>query len=467
MNSRSIRFRLTVWQATLFTAVFVLLGTLLYVQLRHYLDHSLLDTQSRRARQIAATLLGKAGGNDERLAAQIEGLYAPELSDRFIRLTRGDGSVFYLSGSPQDHAFEPADVPLARPPFTRESARRQSLPGGRVLLIAAVPGNLAGGASCLVEVGIDGAPVEIMLNRLLLLLGLGLPIVVAVAAAGGYGLVQSALDPVAGMARKAELITQHNLTERLPVVRSGDELERLSLSLNHMIQRLDEAFQQSKRFVADASHELRTPLTILRGELEELAGDAALAAGQRERIGSLLEEAERLTRIVEQLLTISRLDAGEAQAEAVTFDLAALAIATAEQMAQLAEDRRISVNCTAEGRVMVEGDRARLKQVVVNLLDNAVKYTPVGGEISLRVAAQGGMALLEVTDTGIGIPESALPHVFERFFRVDQARSREPDGAGLGLAIVKAICQAHGGEAEAESAPGRGSRFRVRLPRAA
>jgi heavy metal sensor kinase len=464
MNTRSIRFRLTAWQATLFTAVFVLLGSLLYVQLQHYLDKSLLDTQSRRARQIAATLLGRAGGSDARLAAQIEALYAPELSDRFIRLTRGDGSVLYVSGPPKDLAFDPADVPLARPPFATESARRQRLPGERVLLIAAVPGTLAGGETCLVEVGTDGAPVEIMLSRLLLLLGLGLPIVVAVAAAGGYVLVQSALEPVAGMARKAELITQHNLTERLPVARSADELERLSLSLNHMIQRLDEAFQQSKRFVADASHELRTPLTILRGELEELAGDSALAADQRERIGSLLEEAERLTRIVEQLLTISRLDAGEAQAEAVTCDLAGLAVSTAEQMAQLAEDRRIAVTCEAEGPVLVQGDRARLKQVVVNLLDNAVKYTPVGGEITLRVSVQGGTAVLEVADTGIGIPAEALPHVFERFFRVDQSRSRDPDGAGLGLAIVKAICLAHGGGAEAESVPGRGSRFRVRLP---
>ena len=204
------------------------------------------------------------------------------------------------------------------------------------------------------------------------------------AAGGGYLLVRRALKPVEQITRKAEQITQHNLSERLPVAHTGDELERLSHSLNRMIARLDDAFQNSKRFVADASHELRTPLTILRGELENLNEDAQLNPEVRNRLGSLLEEVERLSKIVEQLFALSRLDAGEAQTEWTRFDLAELAKTTAEQMSLLAEDKGIAISCNADRKVPVEGDRARLKQVVVNLLDNAIKYTPEQGAIQLR-----------------------------------------------------------------------------------
>jgi signal transduction histidine kinase len=202
----------------------------------------------------------------------------------------------------------------------------------------------------------------------------------------------------------------------------------------------------------------------LRGELENLAQDSHLAFALRERLGSLLEEVERLSKIVERLFALSRLDAGEAQAEYNPFDLAELTTTTAEQMALMAEDKKIIITCDTVQPVPVKGDRARLKQVVVNLLDNAIKYTPDGGTVHLKVAAVNSHAIIEISDTGIGIPLESLPHVFDRFFRVDQARSRRPDGAGLGLAIVHSICQAHGGEVTAESVIGKGSRFCVSLP---
>jgi signal transduction histidine kinase len=173
---------------------------------------------------------------------------------------------------------------------------------------------------------------------------------------------------------------------------------------------------------------------------------------------------DRLSKIVETLLAISRLEAGEAQREWARFDLAKLAASTADQMALLAEDKGVSVTCEAQGGVSVEGDQARIKQVVVNLLDNAIKYTPSGGTVRLDVRARDDKAVMEVSDTGIGIPASSLPHVFERFFRVDEARSRTVDGTGLGLAIVKSICTAHGGRVEVESLESHGSRFRVELP---
>jgi len=277
-------------------------------------------------------------------------------------------------------------------------------------------------------------------------------------------LVKRALLPVDRIAASAERISSQNLSERLPVAQTGDELERLSLALNRMIERLDSAFLYSRRFVADASHELRTPLTVLKGELESLVQQPEFTSDWRDRVGSALEEVDRLSQIVEGLFAISRLDAGEAASEWLALDLAQLTEATVDQMSLLADDKGINVTCEASTGVWVEGDRARLKQVVVNLLDNAIKYTPQGGQVSLTVSTRDGQAVLEVTDNGIGIPPESLPRVFERFFRVDDARSRQQGGAGLGLSIVKSICTAHHGRVEASSNPGRGSRFRVELP---
>jgi len=179
-----------------------------------------------------------------------------------------------------------------------------------------------------------------------------------------------------------------------------------------------------------------------------------------------LEETERLSRIVESLMAISRLDAGEAKVELAHFDLAELTSSTTEQMRLLAEDKNIALRCEAERRVRVEGDRARLKQVVVNLVDNAIKYTPAGGLVGVKVCACDGRATLEVNDNGVGIPPEALPHIFERFYRVDKTRSRQMGGAGLGLSIIKAIVTAHGGQVRVESVEGKGSRFLIELPAA-
>jgi heavy metal sensor kinase len=466
MNARSLSFRLVAWYAGVLTAVFVLLGLLTFLFLRHYLEANLLDTQARRARQIAGTLLAQARRESEgALRAEVERLYSPEVNDRFIRISRADGHVVYASGMPRDALFDPARVPAIAGNFLEGAARKVPVAGGS-LLIAAVPATGSDGTLYRVEVGTSGASAENTLAQVLVLLAVGLPVAVAVAVAGGFVLVRQALEPVERMAVKAEEITQHNLSERLPVVRSGDELERLSISLNHMISRLEDALHGSKQFLADASHELRTPLTVMRGELESLAQDGRLARETREALGSVLEEVERLAEIVESLFALSRLDAGEADTRQ-RFDLGELAATTAEQMSLLATDKSIGVECESAPGVIVRGDRARLKQVIVNLLDNAIKYTPQGGQVRLRVRSEGAHAVLDVSDTGIGIPAEALPHLFKRFFRVDGSRSREQGGAGLGLAIVKSICAAHGAEVEVLSTPGKGSTFRVRQPLAA
>ncbi len=465
MTLHSIKFQLTAWYASLVTAVFVLVGVLMFAGLSHYLKKNLAENQLRRARQIADTLLLNLDRTGEKyVVSEIEALYAPESNDRFIRISRQNGTVLYVSGPPQNRNFYPSALPALRAWPQTESSGEAPVPGGGALMIGALKYRAPDGAQFLVEVGAERASIQSMLERFRAQLLLGLPLVVAVAISGGYFLIRRALAPVDQIARTAEQITQHNLSERLPVARTADELERLSISLNRMIARLEDAFLNSKRFVADASHELRTPLTVMRGELEGLAQDQRLAAEQRERIGSVLEEVERLAKIVEGLLAISRLDAGEAQAEWVQFDLAELAATTADHMSLLAADKKLSISCAASAPVMVQGDRARLKQVVVNLLDNAIKYTPESGRIRLSVSEADGQAVLEVSDTGPGIPPEALPHVFDRFFRVDQVRSRDLGGAGLGLSIVKSICTAHGATVRVFSKPGLGSSFRVELP---
>jgi signal transduction histidine kinase len=231
-----------------------------------------------------------------------------------------------------------------------------------------------------------------------------------------------------------------------------------------MIERLDDAFQHINRFSADASHELRTPLTVLQLELEGIAQNHRWDASLRDQIGSALEETHRMSRIVESLLAISRLDAGEAKMDKTRLDLGELVASTADEMRLLAEEKSIGLRTHVATGIQVEGDRTRLQQVIVNLIDNAIKYTQQGGKVEISVGGEGNTAVLEVSDNGPGIPSHALPHVFERFYRTDKARSRASGGAGLGLSIVKAICAAHNAEVKVSSQEGRGSRFRVELP---
>jgi heavy metal sensor kinase len=468
MNTNSLRFQLFTWYATLLLGSFTLVGVATYFALEHWLTGALEHTQLRRANQVGHLVQEELLNGDtdlgERVRKEIEASLSPSQNERLIRITRGDGVELYRSEAPTEHSFEPAALPAPRWPAGPDSMQSIFTTGNGEMILATHKVELSNGTKYLVEAGAPMTEVRSDLKNWVIFLVTVLPILGAIALGGGYHLVNRALSPVDQMSASAERISSHNLNERLPVARTGDELERLSIALNHMMDRLDAAFQHSHRFVADASHELRTPLTVLRGELEGVVEKPQLTRDWRERLGSALEEVDRLIGIVEGLFGISRLDAGEAAVEWVKFDLARLAASTADQMSLLAEDKRIRVICIAPKAVWVEGDRARLKQVVVNLLDNAIKYTPDGGTITLTVSGEGSQALLDVVDNGIGIPQEALPRVFERFFRVDKSRSREQGGAGLGLSIVRSICTAHQGRVEVTSIPGQGSHFHVELP---
>jgi heavy metal sensor kinase len=465
MNTRSIRFRLTMWYASLLVVLLLLFGAAVYLGLERYLRRTLEESLSNQAQQIGETfLLGVAVSGEEFVIDEIKEHYAPELNNRFVRVRRDDGSVMYVSGQPENRSFDPSRLSVFNLAEQSSSTRLVRSPEGSELLMHGLPFVADNGRRYLIEVGTSTGDIEQTLQALFLILLFSLPIFVAVAVGGGYLVIKRALTPLDEMARSAEHITSRNLNERLPIVETGDEVETLSVSLNRMIARLDESFQHISRFSADASHELRTPLTVLRGELELVLERRAKAEETRETIASALEEVDRLTKIVESLLAISRLDAGEARMEQARVDLGELVATTADQMRLLAEDKNISVRCVAKARVEVEGDRSRLKQVIVNLLDNAIKYTPENGRVQVKVSATNGNAVLEIEDSGAGIPSDALPHIFSRFFRADKARSRSLGGAGLGLSIVKAICTAHGGKVEAQSKEGNGSCFRVELP---
>jgi heavy metal sensor kinase len=466
MNHRSLPFRLGAWYTLLLSAAFILVGTATFFGLQHYLRSNLRNSLSRRSTQVEQILIrAPADATSDSIAREIQTRVAPEFNNRFVRVIRMPATVVYRSGPPSDRSFDPSAVgPVALPSATKTAAPITTIVGEQHLMVRATPVSTTSG-DYVVELGVSIESLDLALDHLLDLLALLLPVLIVCAAGGGYWLVSWALRPVDRLSRTAEQMSLQNLSLKLPVVASGDALERLSISFNTMLGRLRDSVQTSRRFLADASHELRTPLTVIKGELEELTRESHLTESDlRERVGSVLEEVARLEHLVSGLLVLSRLDAGETQGDWVDVDLAELALNTAEHMRLIAEDRGIEIDLSALESAVIQGDRARLKQVIVNLLDNAIRFTPRGGIVSIRTAADDTRSVLDISDTGIGIPPSLIPHVFDRFFRVDEARSREDGGAGLGLSIVKSICSAHGAAIEVQSRLEWGSRFRVRFP---
>ena len=466
MIIRSIRFRMALWYAALLAGALALFGAATYLGLERYLQKSLEESLIKQARSIGDVLLVNINqSGQDYVDNEITEHYSPEINGRFIRVTRANGKQIYVSGPPKDGTFDAALVAAPRLPLTREFTREMEMSDGHELLLHGLPYRASDGAQFLIEVAAPYNQIESVLRGLLLTFALGLPLIVALAIGGGYLLMRRALHPVDEIRQKAAQITSRNLSERLPVVHTGDELERLATDLNRMIARLEESFLQINRFSADASHELRTPLTVLQGELEAIAQKGqGLPEDVKDTIGSALEETQRLSKIVASLLAISRLEAGEARVQPVRLDFAELARTTTDQMKLLAEEKRISLTSNGSEPVEVEADPSRLKQVVVNLLDNAIKYTPEGGNVSISVMRRDDHAVLEVADSGLGISADDLPHVFERFYRADKARSRQMGGTGLGLSIVRSICLAHGGQITVNSTEGRGSLFCVELP---
>lgn len=466
MNFHSLRLRMATLYAGVLAVCLISFCGAVYLGLARYLDSTLRNSLRSEGESIGEKLLVDVTRKGESFVTGEINEMAPEISGRFIRITRQNGTILYQSPTPINQSFLPAKIALIKSWGQQAFSITDSGAGAHAVLIEAVPFVAPEGNSFLIEVGASSRDIQSVLHGLLLTLALGMPLIIAVAALGGILVMKRALRPLDQITRAAETITSRNFGERLPTVKTGDEIERLTTSLNRMMARLEDSFQHINRFSADVSHELRTPLTILRGELESLTQYEHLSPAALEVVGSALEEIGRLTQIINQLLEISRLEAGQATKEVVIVNLGDLVLSTAEQMRLLADEKSIHLEYLVSSEVQVEGDAPLLKQVVVNLLDNAIKYTPPGGTVELLVEIQGARAVLEVRDTGIGIPAEALPHICERFFRADRARTRLSGGAGLGLAIVKSICAAQGGELSIFSNDGKGTRVRIEMPRA-
>lgn len=281
---------------------------------------------------------------------------------------------------------------------------------------------------------------------------------------GAWWLLRRSLAPITTLTETAERIQVHNLAERLPRTGNGDELDRLTEVFNAMIARLDDSFRSIREFTLHASHELKTPLAILHSELETAISQPATTPAQREIYGSQLDEIQRLTKIVEGLTLLARVDAGQLALEQAPVRLDELVQDSFADAQILAQPKQISVSLTACEEVTVRGNRHRLRQLLLNLTDNAIKYNQSNGRVNIALKRNGGMAEFTITNTGAGISASMLSRVFERFFRGDESHNREVEGCGLGLSIAQWIVKAHGGDIQITSEPERMTTVSVKLP---
>jgi len=470
MSVRSLRARVTSWYVGLLAASLLVFGACLYFGFERYLDTAMERSLAAEARSVAQTFVSEVENKGQTwLSEELSESYLSENGEHYLRISRlgssGNYEVIYQSADARDLSLA---APRDAIPTSLRDQRLRTVTGGRnqKIVLYSFPYQLPSGTQYLIETGVPRDRIDQLLRSLLTILLALTPLVLLGAGIGGYLLMAQPLKPVVSLTQQAERIGTGEMGERLPVIRTGDELERLSLSLNRMISRLEDALAHNRRFSADVSHELRTPLTILRGELEHVIQMPKADPDMIESVGSALEEIERLAKIVESLLTISHLDTGGAGIEFVRFDLQEMVRTTAEQMKLLAEEKQIAMRTDSSGPAYSFGDESRIKQVLVNLLDNAIKYSRAGAHVVTSVTIDGNDAVLTVRDDGVGIPADALPHVFERFYRADKARARGAAGAGLGLSIVQAICRAHRGSVSVSSVEGRGTTVEVRLPAA-
>jgi heavy metal sensor kinase len=291
------------------------------------------------------------------------------------------------------------------------------------------------------------------------------PLLLAAAALGGYWLSRKALYPVDLITQTAQRISGRNLSNRLETLNTGDELQRLSDTLNGMLSRIESAFLRITQFTADASHELRTPISLIRTEAEIALRKSRSDGEYREALRHILLESERTSGLVEQLLTLARADSGRENLNLKPIDLRETILLVGNEWRRLMESRDLDFSVCVPGEALVVlSDRLAIERLIAILLDNAVKYTPPKGTIGLQVERMGDNAVVSVRDTGIGIPEEHLTQIFERFYRVDKARNRDQRGAGIGLSIAQWIAQQHGGAISVQSQPDKGSKFLVELP---
>src|SRR5215469_561435 len=426
IHVKSLRFRMTLWYAIVLGACLIFYGSSMYIGLRGYLYRTLRHSVSHDAHSIADKLLPNVPNKGISFLRSELAEMDPEVTGRFIRISTASGQILYLSPQPLDRDYDPRKVPYQALQERSEFSRAVGGAGAYPLLIDVLPYQTSTGEVYIVEVGAYTHRISNIVHGLGVSLLLGMPLLIAIAIGGAIVVTRNAMSPLDEIAERAERITSRNFGERLPLIQTGDELERLTVSLNRMILRLQDSFDHIERFSADVSHELRTPLSILRAERELLLKRQDIPSDVQEKLAASVDEIDRLARIVSQLLEISQLKAGAIKPDPHPIDLGQLAVNTTEQMLLLAEIKNIKVAYEIEPDCYVEGDAGLLKQVVANLLDNAIKYTPEGGQVTIITRHSGSRSVLEVRDTGIGVAQQEIPKLCNPFLSCRPKHARGP-----------------------------------------
>jgi heavy metal sensor kinase len=465
----SIKFRFTIW----YLIVLMLLIGALSVGVYFYLSHSLhqnldrsLGLRATQLQTIQGVMSSIAMGEFEEELGEVVLLYfknedeLTSISARNVNVTLDsalvqqalDGEASYTTIKTE----EDKELRFYIVPFRQEGPA--SLPG-----MQGMPPGGPSIESAAIAVGRSTTDIDESLAGLIRTLVIAGPLTLVLAGAGGIFLAQRALKPVDQITRTAHEIEESDLSRRIPV-QSKDELGRLAATLNKMIERLEKAFKRQKQFTSDASHELRTPLAVIQAESTLALSKERTADEYKQSLEIVSNESMLMAKVIDQLLTLARADSGKEQLSFEEIDLSELLAGVAANAEILCRDWGLEFRSDLMDNILVSGDRAKLRELFLNLLDNAIRYSPDGGKISLTLRRVEEMAVISIADTGIGISEEDIPHIFERFYRVDKARSRVENGAGLGLAICKYIAEIHGGRIEVISRLGEGSTFSVWLP---
>jgi heavy metal sensor kinase len=477
---RSLRAQLALWHGGLLALTLLLLSAFTYVLLRQFLnsraDAALETYAETTAKNIAAILyhqetLHPGTPLDEKQFVSNDDLQS---WGRYVQVINPYGQKVAYSD-----ALRTLSLPVSNETMIRGFQQRKPATfeteynlGEYPVRIVTVPVQMGDKVPYLVQVGASVEGVEAALQRAAVILLVLTPSIFLIALLGGWWLVGRSLKPVDDMTQAALSIESKHLDLRLVPPRTDNEIGRLAAALNEMIARLDKSFRQIERFSADASHELKTPLTSIRGEAEVALMSDLSPDEYRKTLRSIVEETERLSSIVNNLLLLSRADADQVRLKQEPLSLDEVALAAYEPMERLARRKNITLDIEAMDSVRLRGDSLWLGQLITNLLHNAINYTPEGGSVVLSLThvpdpndPDGpGCAVLSVRDTGPGIPAEHLPHIFDRFYRVDSGRSRDQGGSGLGLNIARWIAESHGGQISVASAVGKGTTFTVRLP---
>jgi heavy metal sensor kinase len=452
----SIRARLTGWYAVVLTGMLIVYATTTYVTVRHELFEQLDERIHEDFELAEGRLTRTSDGRVEWSGVEHADEHQGEV--RIYEVWSTTGQQLQRSGSAMP--LPPVAVPAIDSTYRYDTVASA---GGRWRTLASLV--MVGNQTVVLRVARSEEPLREELSEILLVLALGLPLVVALAGLGGYLLARRALAPIDQLASEATRITAERLHERLSTSNPNDEIGRLTAVMNDTFTRLETSFERLRRFTADASHELRTPLAVVRGIGEAAVAERRTAAEYEEAIGSILEETDRMATLVDTLLRLSHGDAGTVHLSRKPVDLGELARGVVASLGILAEERKQSIVFEIPENVVLTVDPLILREAVVNVLDNAIKYSPAGGTITVRVGQTKDQAFLSVADQGPGIPSADRERIFDRFFRVDEARARDNGGTGLGLAIAKWAVELHGGDITATEGSGGGSEFRIALPK--